>query len=416
MTDVNMAFAEQRAEQVAAALSARERLDARIAAGEIKRKGADRYEVLTGYDRGEVFALSKSGLLLPEHGLDMTTGKAALYAVQTPERPVWHSVGSLVPEGITDIDEVLDAGGIAWSVGKRPALMDSSGVGDRYAVLLSGHRIAGGDSDGFLSEIPGWWVTYRSDTMAPLGCVGNVYKVFQNREAMEFLLDLTGRFELIWETAGALRGGRKVFVSVEVPKGITIDPGGVEDHIRLFIVVINSHDGTSPVTVLVTPWRPVCGNTERLAVRDAVYKWTCRHTTGAPQRYAEARRTLNMTLGYAEEFRAEEEQLLRNEILLDEFRELMSQVFPRKDGEKKNIAARNDVREERLMERFAAERSHAGSNLYAAERVFTGFWDNDVSRAARGGEMKIARATAVMEDTDGVRKGKVHKMLMNRVR
>jgi phage/plasmid-like protein (TIGR03299 family) len=402
MTDVNVAFAEQRAGQVEAALSAQARLESRIAKGEMKDLGGGRYEVLKGYDRGEVFTMNKSGLLLPQHGLDESTGSVALYAVANEYKPVWHSAGNLVPEGITGIDTVLKLGGIDFSVGKRLALMDDSEFGEDFSSLV---------------EVPGWWVTYRSDTMAPLACVGNVYRPFQNREAAEFLEDACGTFGLTWDTAGALRGGRKVFVSVEVPEGITIDPAGAGDHIRLFLIVINSHDGSCPVTALVSPWRPVCGNTERLALKDAVYKWTCRHTTSAPQRYEEARRSLGLTLSYAEAFKAEEEKLVANEMLMDEFRKLTGKMFPRnRKTESAKGTTQRDEREEKLADLFAAERSRVGSNAYAAERAFTGYWDNVVTRYARGGEMAIARATAVIEDTDARNKGKVHKMLMNRVK
>lgn len=407
MQDVNTAFADQRAGQIEAAQGAQARLERRIANGEMRSISGNRYEVLTGYDRGEIFTVSRSGLLLPQHQLDESAGSAALYAVQNENRPVWHSAGNLVREGITDIDEVLELGGIAWNVGKRRALMDNG----EFDWNQDTGSIAS------LVAVPGWWVTYRSDTMAPLGCVGNIYHPFQNREAMEFLEDICGRFGLTWETAGALRGGRKVFVCVEVPAGIVIDPAGIGDHIRLFLIVINSHDGSSPVTALISPWRPLCGNTERLALENAVYKWTCRHTTGAPQRYEEARRSLGLTLTYAEAFKAEEEQLLRSEMLLDEFRELTDRIFPRdRDKEVKKAGTQKDNREELLINRFREERTLVGSNAYAAERAFTGYWDNLVARRAGGGEMAIARATAVIEDADGKNKAKVHQMLMQRVR
>ena len=54
-------------------------------------------------------------------------------------------------------------------------------------------------------------VLYRSDTLAPLSVVSNRYKVVQPDEVLGFYKDLVkaGGFEL--ETAGVLKGGRKLW-------------------------------------------------------------------------------------------------------------------------------------------------------------------------------------------------------------
>ncbi|MEV7395004.1 hypothetical protein [Streptomyces sp. NPDC091215] len=109
--DVNQAFAAERAEQMEAAREWESELQNRLAAGTVKRLSDGRYRVLTGWDAGEI--LSARGV--PEHGLDATRGHAALYS----SVPAWHNLGNVIPGGISDIDKVLELGGIGYQAGSR---------------------------------------------------------------------------------------------------------------------------------------------------------------------------------------------------------------------------------------------------------------------------------------------------------
>ena len=62
-----------------------------------------------------------------------------------------------------------------------------------------------------LKTYPDSKVLYRSDTLAPLSVVSNRYQVVQPHTVLEFYRDLvaTAGFEL--ETAGVLKGGRKLW-------------------------------------------------------------------------------------------------------------------------------------------------------------------------------------------------------------
>ncbi|GAA1540257.1 hypothetical protein GCM10009827_069500 [Dactylosporangium maewongense] len=152
--------------------------------------------------------------------------------------------------------------------------------------------------DGPTRTLPERFVTARCDTGAGLGVVGSKYEVLQNEDAFAFLQELVDRHDVLWESAGALRGGRKVFICMRLPNTVTVDAPGVADQIIPFIVVLNSHDGSSQFQVVVTPWRPVCGNTERFALRDAHARWGVRHTCNARERIEEARRTLGLSIEY----------------------------------------------------------------------------------------------------------------------
>lgn len=321
-------------------------------------------------------------------GLDTTLGRAALYTTT----PAWHGLGTVIPGGTSDVETVLDLGGIGFGVELRDV---------RYGF------------SGGLRTMPDRHVTVRDDTGDALGVVGSRYTPIQNRDAFTFLQTLVDDHDVVWESAGATRGGRNVFVSLRLPGNVTIDADGIGEQIVPFIAAINSHDGSSPFRVVATPWRPVCRNTERFAVRDAHSKWAVRHTASAMDRIAEARRTLGLSVRYFEAFATEETALARTDLAISDFENLITDLWPVDAEPSKRSATFADNRTTAVRGLFAAETGRVGRTAYAAERAVTDYLDHVAPR--RPGKTmteEIARATAVMEGTDDDIKTKAHKRLM----
>jgi phage/plasmid-like protein (TIGR03299 family) len=394
--DVNQRFAAERADQVQAASDRQVAFDRRVADGKLVPLGNGRFRVDDpgSLDNGEVLT-QRDGQILPEHGLDLTRGKAALYTAT----PAWHGLGTVIPGGTTDIDQVLELAGIDYDVDLRPVLYQTE-PGTGAQVL----------HDQF--------VTVRGDTGAGLGCVGKRYEVIQNRHAFEFLQDLVDSYDVVWESAGALRQGRKVFVSMRLPDTVTITADGVTDEIVPFIVAINSHDGSSLFQVVVTPWRPVCGNTERFAVRDAHTRWGVRHTRNARDRIEQARRTLGLSVDYYRRFAAEEQALARTELALSEFRKLCDELWPPPQPDAAPAAkTRHQRRLHDLTGLYRTNTARLGATAYAAERAITQYADWRTTMRPTGalrGNMLAARATAVMEGTADDLKTRAHRRLLTR--
>lgn len=344
-----------------------------------RRRPDGTYTATVAYDRGEVIG---------RDGLDTTRGTAALYT----STPAWHGLGHVIPGGISDIDTVLNVGQIGFRVDKVPV---------RYSF------------DGSDRVMDDRWVTVRSDTGAALGTVGQRYEVFQQRQIFDFLEDLADMHGVLWESAGALRGGRRVFVTMQVPDSIVVDRGGLDDEIKLFIVAINSHDATSQAEVVVTPWRVVCANTERFALADAASRWAIRHTSGGLGNLAEARRTLGLTLNYATTFETEETALARTDLAIDDFHRVIADLWPLDDDatdRTRTIAAKRTAR---LDAMFRTETERAGRTAYAAERTITDYLDHVAPRRpGKSMTEEIARATALLEGTDDEMKTKAHKRLL----
>ena len=397
--DVNQQFAQTRAAQFEAARDASADFDRRIAEGKLTAIGNGRFRVTEpgSWDDGEILLRQNDGQILPQHGLDTTTGRAALYSAT----PAWHSLGNIVPGGTGDIDEVLDLGGIGFRVERRPVLFQP-------------------DPDSSPIMLPDQFVNFRDDTYAGLGTVGARYEVIQNRKAFEFLQDLVDDYGVTWESAGALREGRKVFVSMRLPNTVTIDAEGINDEIVPFVVAINSHDGSSLFQIVVTPWRPLCGNTERFAVRDAHARWGVRHTKNAAERIEEARRTLKLSVNYFDRFAAEEEALARTDLALAEFHQVIGELWTAPDDTAPTKAQNNHTRRlDALTDLWASNTEQLGRTAYAAERAITEYTDWKTRMRPTGnlrGNNLAARATAALEGTADDKKSQAHRLLLARVR
>jgi phage/plasmid-like protein (TIGR03299 family) len=392
-TDVNAAFATERMAQVGRVerLMSEEgqaeymaeqvkNFEARVAAGELVKLGDGRYQSTGGWDRGEIWTVRSVGgqsLVLPQHGLDMDeiTGRARLYSAV----PAWHGLGQVIPGGITSIDDVIRLGQL-----NVPAV----------SVPVPDYTIPGlVDAEGKLRafKAPGKFVVANGLTGEFWGVVGKVHKNIDVRVSFEFVEKLLGQLGITWESAGLMGNGRQVFISCKVPAGITIDAGGINDHVELFIVIQDTRDGSGSYRVMITPWRPLCQNTNRFAFRDAVSVINLRHTVGLPGQLEKVRRVLGLTVEYSKTFEAEETALARAATNTREFEQLMAElsaegkkdddmsgrVFGARDRaeEGKRTELANNRAEDDLMARWAVEKDRVGETLYAAEQAYTGRLD-----------------------------------------
>lgn len=162
-----------------------------------------------------------------------------------------------------------------------------------------------------------------------LSVVGKRYKTVQNEELFAFADNVLDSNSAKWESAGSLKKGKIVFGSLDIPKEIVLDPQGVNDKTKLYLIVWTSHDGSVAVQAAITPVRVVCQNTLNIAMRTAKQSFKIRHTQTAEGRIVQARQALGLTFAYADEFQKQANELFQQSITDKQFSDLIRTIYPK---------------------------------------------------------------------------------------
>ena len=145
----------------------------------------------------------------------------------------WHGLGNQVDSDINVADAIV-AAGLDWEVGLKD-LQTVDGV-------PVSHR-----------------ATYRKTDGSILGVVGPRYTPLQNRDSFDWFQPFLDAGECALHTAGSLHSGQKVWVLAQLNRDNSEIVAG--DEVSKFILLSNSHDGTTAIRVGYTPIRVVCANT-----------------------------------------------------------------------------------------------------------------------------------------------------------
>ncbi len=175
---------------------------------------------------------------------ELVSASDMAYVGETP----WHGLGNKLPKN-QPIEVWQRSSGMNFEIKQTEVLFNSaSGIGSNMLNLRSN---------------PDSTVLYRSDTFAPLSVVSKRYKVVQPKDVLGFYRDLVsaGGFEL--ETAGVLKGGKKLWALAKTGQE-TMLAGG--DKVKAYLLLATSCDGSLATTAQFTSVRVVCNNTLQLAV------------------------------------------------------------------------------------------------------------------------------------------------------
>lgn len=199
------------------------------------------------------------------HKLATTNDKPAM--MYTGEVP-WHQLGTKLDQPPT-AREAIEAAGLNYQVDLvRIATLVGQPVDQRRA-------------------------TVRDDTHDVLGIVGNSYVPVQNYQAFGFLDAVVAEGNLRYHTAGALGKGERIWLLAELPNQIRIKQS--DEAVDKFLLLTNSHDGSSALRVYFTPIRVVCQNTLNLAESKSKGQGvSIRHQGNLHAKIKEAQRVLGL--------------------------------------------------------------------------------------------------------------------------
>jgi phage/plasmid-like protein (TIGR03299 family) len=217
------------------------------------------------------------------------TGKHSFFSVK---EKAWHGLGQVISDYPTSAEAIKHAC-LDYHVEKRPL----------FTYDTDNHN---GDPDTDIIipeiEVPNFFATVRTDTEQVLGVVGNDYQILQNVNAFTFFDAIVGGKDgILYETAGALSSGSKVFITAKLPDYIRV---GRNDCVEKYLFLSTSHDGLGSIQIAFTPIRVVCANTLNSALRNQVNGIKIRHTASATDKLKEAHKMLGISNSLAEELEA----------------------------------------------------------------------------------------------------------------
>jgi len=176
------------------------------------------------------------------HELTTENGKASMmFYGETP----WHQLGTRLHKPATSEEAIVEAG-LDWEVVKKPVYVK---MDKRFQV-----------KDTFAMVRKDKWQDNNCDI---LGVVGKNYTPLQNKDAFNFFDSIVGDKKAIYHTAGSLSGGKIIWILAKLPGYIRVINNDISEK---YLLISNSHDGSSMVQIKFTPIRVVCMNTLTVAL------------------------------------------------------------------------------------------------------------------------------------------------------
>jgi len=236
--------------------------------------------------------------------------------------PAWHNLGTVFTEEVGTSEMLRLAHLDKWNVRTESIsenVLRHNFVSDAYMVVRDN--------------------PFNPEQTDVLSVVGQRYKTVQNEDLFAFgdnILDGGGR----WETAGSIKNGRMVFGSLALERETVLDPHGVADVVKSYLLIHTSHDGSTAVQASVTPVRVVCQNTLNLALGNVKQSFKIRHTATVDGKIMAAREALGVAHKYMDEFDVLARDMIQTQISKATFDKIITAAYPKPPKDVKGADAK----------------------------------------------------------------------------
>lgn len=273
------------------------------------------------------------------------TANAALESMVSDERLTPIETLGVRLEGTFTAEDAMEHGNLGgWNVRKSPML-----------TVVDGKTLEIPNMNALVRDNP--FTKGQIDVLSRYG-VSDSYAIVQNEEHAEFLNTLVDESGAHFELAGAMDGGRKVFLSMKLPGHINI--GGV-DPIDVSLLALNSHDGSMSFTLAPTPVRYACRNVLNSFFSGMPGLVRIRHTSGAKKNMVvQAREALDLSFKYLDGFQEEAEQLINTTMTQSQFEAIIEREFGPVEDASAAAETRANKKVEKMQELFADAQTQEG--------------------------------------------------------
>lgn len=293
--------------------------------------------------------------------LSIVNGKAEMFSGQGVVP--WHGLGTVV-KGLLTAQEAIVTAHLDWDV-------------NSYPITVNGVTLSTDDYQGLV----------RSDNGTVLGIMKGRYEPIQNKDCFDFLDTLAGEGMLKYETAGALRLGKKVWLMAKYDGEQLIN----NDKSEQWLLACTSHDGSMALSVQWISVRVVCQNTLSLALKGAKNQVSIRHTENWEQKAKMAKEVLGLTKNY---FTAVKDQLtqLSNEGLTSDGMQEFSKLLFKFDKEgKEPVPTRTQNMRDAILARYNSPSTGTyGQTRWDALNAVSDYVDHDSTIRGQNTRMESA--------------------------
>ncbi len=292
------------------------------------------------------------------------------YVGDTP----WHGLGNQLQAG-QPLDVWAEQAGMNWEILESPVHYSAGEAGGLNQIL----------------SFPEHKVLFRSDSQAPLSVVGQRYKVVQPREILEFYRDLTEKSGFELETAGVLKGGRKLWALAKTDQHTTLKGG---DRTEGYVLLATACDGSLATTAQFTSVRVVCNNTLAVSLDNARTAVKVRHSTTFDAE--DVKKRLGISVSAWDEFMYRLKALSERRVKASEAEQFFRTVFahpaPGQHPEAAKVNERAAARAQALFDGDGrgAELASSRNTAYGLVNAVTEFVDHE--RRARSTDYRLDSA------------------------
>lgn len=283
-----------------------------------------------------------------EISINRMTGRAEMFSGsnQVP----WHGLGKIVA-GLLNSADALKAAGLDWQVVSHPVF------------AKNGEYVAA----------KGYQAICRNDTGEVLSIMSDRYAIIQNADAFSFFDAVTQSKDAFYDTAGALHGGKRIWIMAKLPGSVFI---GNDEHEKM-VLLVTSHDGSYSLMMQHVLTRVVCQNTLSIALgRGCSHQIKIRHC----QNWQEKEKVARQALGIADKyFETLQTSLARmNEQLLSPAdMQTLTEYWIKADNEKDVPTRTQNIRAE--VNRLFHRNGNNGATRFDALQAVTDYVDHSAT-------------------------------------
>lgn len=257
------------------------------------------------------------------------------------------ALGVALPD-ITTAGQALKHGRLAgWDIRKTPLLAQAGAV---------------------QVPVPGQCALLRSNPHTDnqvdvLGVVGPSYPIVQNEDLAPLLDTLVEESGASYAYAGEIDGGRRAFVTLQLPGTAKVGA----DRVATYITAMTGHDGDTSTSVLVTPVAVANQTMLNLPYAGADHRFKVRHTVGAHKLLqVQAKGALEFTFNYLDSFQLQADRLVNTPLTQSRFEALIHKAYGAAAGAPGPTVTRAQNKLDKMAELF--------SDVYARKGVGGTAW------------------------------------------